>query len=190
MNDFVLSDDELIYYIKQDKQEAFELLFFRYEKNMKSILEKIENYLYMNLDEDLIWSLYYESFCKALKIYDHNKGVFYYFLKEVFRYALVRFYRNEMTYYDKEVLAYEDEEGRIPDVPDLESSTPYDNVDANIILDMIKSFGEEEYQLVTLWMQGYKYQEISEIMGITPKQTYYRLDKIFKKVKENLPKQK
>ena len=190
MNEFVLSDDEIIYYIKQNHEEAYELLFFRYERNMRGMLEKIENYLYMNLDDEMIRSLYMESFNKAIYLYDSSRGMFYYFLKELFRFSLIRFYRDTSSYYEKEVLSYDDKDSYIQEPLDDSNAYDVNNIDAKMILEMIKDYSELDYNIVKLWMIGYKYKEISDILKITEKQTYYRLDKVFKWVRSNLSLEK
>lgn len=182
MIDFLISDDELIYMIKQNNKEAYGLLFSRYEKNMGSMLKKIENYLYSNIDESTVFSIYMESFDKSVKLYNNAKGAFFYFMKEIFRFDLVKFYRNNLSSYDKEILSFDDKDNYIKDTF-MDDNDYHKKVEVILILEKLKEENELDYQVVKYWMYGYRYKEISKILNLGVKQIYYILDRSFKRIK-------
>lgn len=184
MVNFILSDDELIYLIKQNNQEAYRLLFLRYEKNMVSMLKKIDNYLYQNIDQSTLCSLYMESFDKAIKIYDNKKGVFFYFFKELFRFELIKYYRTTLINIEREILNYDENDNNVPDF--LEDINYAENIDVSMILELLKKDDEVDYLVVSYWMMGYKYKEISKTLKMNDKQIYYILDRSIKKIRRIL----
>lgn len=54
MTEEYLSDDELMYLIRQNNPEAMRLLFFRYKKKMGLILKKTDAVWIQRLDRDTV----------------------------------------------------------------------------------------------------------------------------------------
>ena len=93
MEDILVSDDELIYLIRQNNEEAKRLLFLRYETFKRKVLEGIDYSLYRNLDKSAIDSVYCETILDSVNAFEYEKGYFFYFFKEVFEKNLIAYYR-------------------------------------------------------------------------------------------------
>ena len=93
MTEEYLSDDELMYLIRQNNPEAMRLLFFRYKKKMGLILKKTDAVWIQRLDRDTVESIYLESVHAAMESFESKKGYFFGLVKEIFACALVEYYR-------------------------------------------------------------------------------------------------
>ena len=56
-----LTDSELIYYIKQNKEEAFKLLFLRYKTKMRKIINKYGLNTVYERDGDFLEGVYFDA---------------------------------------------------------------------------------------------------------------------------------
>lgn len=174
---FTLLDDELIYLIRQGNKEAERLLFSRYEKSLGFFLSRIENYIYQNIDQEQIMSIYYESYLKSLKCYDYKKGLFLTYLKNYFRYALIRYYNENLDYFNNERLLEENEEIKINNLKLYDGNYILNQFSFNDALYKLKEKDMTLYHILILYLQGYSYNEIEKITNIKEKQIYYALTK-------------
>ena len=174
MMENVLSDSELIYYIRQKNKEAYRLLFLKYKTRMKHFLN-IYNLLFLiNRDYDAVEGIYYSSIDLAINGYEYSKGKFYSYLSMVFRYQVFIFLNKNYYHIKNEFVENSPEY--------LFQCEDHHQIDISLALDKLKAYDFSSYQVIKLWMNGFKYTQISEKLNIKTKKVYY----LFKKGVEYL----
>lgn len=186
MEDILVSDDELVYLIRQNNEEAKRLLFLRYETFKRKILEKTDYSLYRNLDDNAIDSIYYESIIEAINNYEYEKGYFFFFVKEVFEKKLIAYYRKYIYKSRNEILLKDYDEENISFELCDDYNYQSDVLDFNLIVNYIKKEDPLSYQVLILWLKGYRYTEISKCLNIPEKKVYYLLNKSIKMAKSKI----
>lgn len=169
MLDKKLSDSELIYYIRQNNKEAYRLLFFKYKTRMRHFLNLYNLSFLLSRDYDAIESIFYTSIDLAINGYEYSKGKFYSYLSVVFRYQVFIFLNKNYYHIKNEFVENSPEY--------LFQCEDHHQVDIFLGLEKLKSYNEESYGVIKLWMNGYKYAEIGEKLNMNKKKVYY----LFKK---------
>lgn len=186
MEDILVSDDELVYLIRQNNEEAKRLLFLRYETFKRKILEKTDYSLHRNLDDNAIDSIYYESIMEAISNYEYEKGYFFFFVKEVFEKKLIAYYRKYTYKSRNEILLKDYDEENVNFELDDSYTYQSDIVDFNLIVNYIKEEDPLSYSVLVMWLKGYRYNEIGKYLGIHEKKVYYLLNKSIKIAKSKI----
>ena len=163
MEDILVSDDELIYLIRQNNEEAKRLLFLRYET-----------------DKSAIDSVYCETILDSVNAFEYEKGYFFYFFKEVFEKNLIAYYRKYKYKTRNEILLRDYDEENISFELCDDYNYQSDVLDFNLIINYIKEEDPLSYQVLILWLKGYRYTEISKCLKIPEKKVYYLLNKMAK----------
>lgn len=178
MTEEYLSDDELMYLIRQNNPEAMRLLFFRYKKKMGLILKKTDAVWIQRLDRDTVESIYLESVHAAMESFESKKGYFFGLVKEIFACALVEYYRRNVYKHRIENRHFELNEEVLSETLLEDSQSRFEShVDIAILLDELRKKSEVQYRALWFWMQGYRYEEIAAFLKITEKRVYYLLNK-------------
>lgn len=186
MEDILVSDDELIYLIRQNNEEAKRLLFLRYETFKRKVLEGIDYSLYRNLDKSAIDSVYCETILDSVNAFEYEKGYFFYFFKEVFEKNLIAYYRKYKYKTRNEILLRDYDEENISFELCDDYNYQSDVLDFNLIINYIKEEDPLSYQVLILWLKGYRYTEISKCLKIPEKKVYYLLNKSIKIAKSKI----
>jgi RNA polymerase sigma factor (sigma-70 family) len=182
----LLSDEELVYYVRLGNGEAKRLLFFRYEK-------KIGNYLYKNrfLLERLGYTfddlkmLIWECVEKSLSRYSFEGGTFYSYCFMTLKSKVIDLTRKK---------AVENELVRVRtyhESPDLDicDSMPSKGNDVdmaiyiNYILNCVREMGEEHYQVIKMVYEGYSYDEIAKELHTSNKRVNNLVTNIRKRLR-------
>ena len=167
-----LSDDELIYLIKQNNKEAEELLFLRYKTNTRLINTIIKPYVRLVLDENEIESKIAFSLRLAMSNYSLEKGKFIAYFSTVLYREIFKDFRKKSGIFDiYSTVEFNDE-----------LMTPYEeiqdsSVDGVNALDLLKKYNEEYYYIVYYWLRGETYKSIGVIMNSEPRQIEYKLQR-------------
>ena len=166
-----LTDSELIYYIKQNKEEAHKLLFLRYKTKMRKIINKYSIDSIYERDKDFIVEVYFDSFNDAVNFYSCDRGIFYSYFCGVFRNKLYSVISKKKCYLYNEIPS--------DSVEEVLSSTHNYSLDeeVNRCLKLLLSFDERCYKIISYWMRGLSYDDIAQKMNITVKIVAYLLRK-------------
>jgi hypothetical protein len=167
-----ISDDELIYLIKQDNKEAEELLFFRYKTNSKLINSIVKPYMKLILDDNEIESKLVYSLKLSLSSYGVEKGRFINYFSTVFYREVFKEYQEKTGIFDIYTPVEFDE-----NLMTQNYSLHDDSLDGVNALDALKEYNEEYYRIVYLWLNGETYKSISDIINCEPRQIEYKLHK-------------
>lgn len=175
-----VGDDELIYLIKQNNEEAKRLLFFRYENLLGYFLSIIEKKYYQHLESDELLSILLHSIEASLKTYNMERGIFLMYLKETFKRFLLKESRDLDLFISEHVnqVGYNDEILYSLTLNDIDSNE--EKIDVERILKIIKNKNEEAYNIILLWIQGYKNKEIAEMLNIDKRHVEYVFNNIIK----------
>lgn len=166
-----LTDSEIIYYIKQNKEEAYKLLLFKYKKNMGKIIEKIGLDSFLYKDGDLIKTTYFTSLEIAISSYSPQKGFFNNFFEGVFKNKVFNAIKRRKIDFKDEIYIEEPE-----DLAD--GSPPFDfKEEIKRLLDLLEKENGVSYHIVLLWMSGLSYDEIAQKINITSKCVAYNIRK-------------
>lgn len=180
-SEILISDDEVIYLIRQKNEEAKELLFLLYRKKMRYVLNLIDKNFHQYLEKDVLLELYYVSILTALNAYEFSKGVFIRLVKRIFELELIQHYKKNVKVYQKEV--YLDTDLDIyPGNYHLSDYTK--SVDFNLILSNLKKKNFISYQIICLYLSGYKANEIAKALNIDNKQINYQIKKAIRLCQE------
>jgi hypothetical protein len=166
-----LSDDELIYLIKQQNKEAERLLFSRYENNlnfMKLILKPYSNYFY---DLSEIKSMLYYVMYIALEGYERDRGKFISYLALIYTREIIKEVRR------KTVIVNSTECGNFDEGFGISYELDDATIDSSNLLDRLKAKYPKTYKVVFLWMHGHTQEEISKILNIKYRNVEYEIHK-------------
>jgi DNA-directed RNA polymerase specialized sigma24 family protein len=164
----ILSDGELIYYIRQNNKEAFGLLFLRYKTKMKHFLNLYNLGHLLIKDEDAINGIYDASFLSALNAYEMSKGKFYSLVYVIFRNQICIFMNKNYLHIKNEQIEAKEY---------LFSSKSEYHIDLHSALEKLVDFDDLSYRVICLWMKGYRYEDISAFLSIPTKKVYYQMKK-------------
>ena len=180
-SEILISDDEVIYLIRQKNEEAKELLFLLYRKKMRYVLNLIDKNFHQYLEKDVLLELYYATILTAINAYEFSKGVFIRLVKRIFELELIQHYKKNVKVYQKEV--YLDTDLDIyPGNYHLSDYTK--SVDFNLILSNLKKKNFISYQIICLYLSGYKANEIAKALNIDNKQINYQIKKAIRLCQE------
>lgn len=177
MEDFI-TDDELIYLIKQDNKEAYGLLFSRYEILVNTKLKTLIPSLKTGLEEDDIKSIFYDSFNSALIKYQQDKGTFFNYFYKILVTQIKNEYRRISLINNRESLE---------DIELYDCNYKYEEkADYNRVLDLIVKKDKSKLEIIKLWSQGYTYKEISELLNMEAREVEYQIQTLFKYIKKKM----
>ena len=175
-----LTDSELIYYIKQNKEEAFKLLFLRYKTKMRKIINKYGLNTVYERDGDFLEGVYFDALNEAVNYYSCDRGVFYSYFCGMYKNKIYGAISKKKCYMYNEIPC--------PTIEEMLSDTHNYcfNEEASRCLKLLLSFDERCYQIITYCMQGLSYEEIAKVMNITVKVVAYLLRRGMKYLKNRL----
>ena len=180
MNDLRLTDSELIYYIKQEKEEAYKLLFLRYKTKIGKIIDKYGLFSVYAKDKDYIEDIYFSSFNEAIDYYSSNRGVFYSYFCGIFKNKVYSAFNKKKCYIFNETSCSTIEEV----LSDTHNYSLEEEV--NRCLKILSRYDERCYRTILYWMYGLSYQEIASKMNITCKVVAYLIRRGLEYLKEGI----
>lgn len=180
-SEILINDDEVIYLIRQKNEEARELLFLLYRKKMRYVLNLIDKSFHQNLEKDIVLELYNDSILTALNAYEFSKGVFIRLVKRIFELELIQHYKKNVKVYQREVYLDTD----LDIYPGNYHLSDYSkSADFNLILSNLKTKSFISYQVICLYLSGYKANEIAKILNIDEKKINYQIKKAIRLCQE------
>lgn len=169
--DYILSDDELIYLIKQNNKEAERLLFSFYDTKLRGMLEKRENLVVYNIDDDILHNIYRETIYEAINGYNSTMGSFYTYVMGLLYYKVIANYRKTIS--KSELEDPVDFNDRLNILEDVDSNNFSINFDYHLALVKLKEYRIEFYQAVCYWVKGHTFKEIASLMNVNVKRANY-----------------
>jgi DNA-directed RNA polymerase specialized sigma24 family protein len=176
-----VSDDELVYLVRQKNEEALSMLLFRYH-DIRDVLiwQTLKNNRYCGIDYDDLKQVAYEALMLILATYDMRKSCFFSYWKLLISRELRGFYKNhngisaamlntalsydagdeyERNYCVSQSVAF--------DGPSLIDSLNASDCLQRLAEDVDHCFSPPEKAIMAYRMLGYSYEEISTIMHFT-----------------------
>lgn len=191
INSMYLEVDEIILQVRKNNQEALGLLFSCFEIHFKVIENK---YLFQfksrGFTREDIRNILMNDIYDIIKIYEFDKGVFFSFWKMIQNQKIIRLFNSSTS-------CLNDENHRIDfeelDKIFLEKYTldPLDNYalydDFNAMMNRLENEeGIKTCQILSLWSEGYKYDEIAKMLNVSSQSVAYNINKAIKKLKSML----
>jgi DNA-binding CsgD family transcriptional regulator len=176
-----ISDEEIIYNIKLGREEALRLLLFLYEKKLIYEIKKYElvfNQIGYSYDDELrlIDSVVYN----AIAYFAFNNATFLHYCKNVTKRTIIDIYRENL----KSSYANISFDSDYIDLRLSDDSTQIvEQANFELLLKAIRQDSEENYQIVSLLLDGFSYQEIADKLHYDVKHLSYLIQKIRKKFK-------
>ena len=169
-----ISDDLLISLFREGNQVAIDLLYERYNVFLYGFIHKILKREYIYCEYKDLFQEVFIVFLNCIERYDEECGCFYYFVKKcvdrkLFDY-ISKFKRNNSVFsLDNEM--YDD--GVESCVDYVEESSTIEYYETELYKNMEMFLSEEQMKIIDMRVEGYSYEEISSLMGIS-KQCIYR----------------
>lgn len=172
-----IGDNELVYLIRSDNQEAKDFLIKRYKKR---IFGMIASYCKKNFIKGIDYEDYFHNcfivFLKCLENFDDEYNFLFYVSQSVEReiYHLI-----EKEKLIREIIPLEDEflikdRVLVDTISDL--GVLYRENEINDLID--KNFDRLSKQILNYRLQGYSFKEIADILKISKKRIYKKIDNI------------
>lgn len=178
--DYKENDNELIYLIREDSEEAFDMLFNKYKPFMIKYSNK---YKYKYEMDDMLQECRL-GFYKAVINYDETKDA-------VFSTYLYIYIKKYLLDYLKKMSKSLTNSVNIDDVPSkyiADYKTPYDETLEKEYVIFIKNFINQldftEAIVLELKLNGYSYKTIGDILELSKK----KVDNILLKIRKNFKK--
>ncbi len=194
MNDYELSDLELFTLIKCQNEEAFNFLFFRYEKLLRTItIPLLNEFDYLNVDKDELTQIGRISTNNAITNYEPNKGTFFNFWYNTVYRDLITYIR---TYFSKKKYKSicvsdlcDQEIDNADDYFFVDDSDFTEKTNTRIIIDKInliksKELNERDAKILDFIAQGYSYKEIADMFNVETKTIDNRIYLIRRKIRK------
>ena len=168
-----IGDSELIYLIRSNNNEARDVLINRYKKRIFGIVHSFAmKYNLTNIDYEDFVSEGFIVFLKCIERYDDDYNFYSYVVESIER-KLFKLIKKESLYLNISDL---NDNFQDYDFPACDSQYPYKELE---IKDMInENFDEYSKKIIEFKMQGYSFNEISKLMGISKKVMYKKSDSI------------
>lgn len=173
-------EEELIYNLRIGNKEALSLLLFIYEKKVVPFYNQYENVFEKNgYDKDDMKAFVRENVLTALKNFHFGKRKFNTYYSTIAYRNIITLYRNIEGKYEEKFtggeisLSDSEIESTI-----LSSNSLSNEIDASLILDKIKEISDKDYKIMTLYLEGYSYEEIADMLSTSVKSISNHLQKI------------
>lgn len=182
----ILSEEELVYNYMIGNEEALSFLFSLYEKKVGPFLNK-HDYVFKIIGYDYEDKKSFVRKCvlNTLKTYNFKYGTFNAYYSTIAIRELSNLYRGVKGSFEEMTI------NNTVSINELEISDRVggnmDNskeIELKLILEKIKSFGEIDYKIISLYLEGNTYNQIAEILKIKPKSVSNYLQKIRFKLKK------
>jgi len=180
-----IGDNELLYLIRCDNQEAKECLIKRYQKRIFGIIDGFsKKYSIKGLDYEDYFQDCFIVFLKCIENYDENYNFFNYAHRAIER-ELYKLINEELL--RRDIISIDDDnlykDKVLVDVVS-DSSIIYNEVELkNSFCDILD---EKNKRILEYRLKGYSCVEIAKIMNSTPKSVYKRMAKIKSDLKEKV----
>jgi len=177
-----LQDEALIALFKADREDAFSVLLVRYKPLICS--QVFARHFYDQDAEDLTQEAWI-AFLSAVRRFDPSRGVaFSAFLRTCVQNHLNSIVRSHANTQHLQVISLTEFDESTSDV--LAFETPEPAQPLNELLPMIeKLLSEKEKQVLTLFLRGLSYQEMSDELHISAKSVDNALSRIRAKVRSS-----
>lgn len=182
--DYKENDNELIYLIREDNEEAFDMLFNKY----KPLMIKFSNkYKYKYEMDDMLQECRL-GFCKAIETYDETKSVlFSTYLYRCIEKSVLTYLKQMNCKNNKPLIDYVNIDS-LPTKYIAYCKTPYDELEEKEYISFIRNFINglefDEAIVFELKLNGYSYQVIGDILDMSKK----KVDNILAKTRRNFKK--
>ena len=174
-----LNDYEILYMVKENSDDARDLMFEKYSP----IIKKLANYYYscnknMGADYDDFFQEGLIAFNKAINLYDENRDIlFYTFAPAVINRHLQTFARN-LKVKKNEVLNYSlRAEDTLYNVEDFKQSFDKSSIE-NIFSKLVNSLDLKYSSVFELRFNGFSYKEIAILLDLPISTVQSRISKI------------
>lgn len=184
-----ISDDLLISLYREGNQVAIDLLHERYNVFLygfiHSILKKENFYFeYKELFQELFLLL-----LNCIDRYDEDNGCFYFFVKKCVErklFDIVKKTKKNKNVYSLDEWYYQDGGERYVDYVMEDNCLMYYETELYEILE--DKLDEKEMKIINMKVEGYSYQEISNMLGISKQAIYRKVISIKNIVKDIIEK--
>lgn len=183
-----ISDDLLVCLWREKNQDAFDLLQDRYNHFIFGIIKDVLNRYDKFFDYSDLYQESFVTFLKCIESYDEESGCFYFFVRKSIERSLTNYIRKAMRYMEiKSIdnMVYEDSrESYVDYITEEKKDDSYSVLYEKLVskLDYINKL------IVDYKMDGYSYNEIAKILGLTRGSIYSRANKIKNILKDIIEK--
>lgn len=177
-----IGDNELIYLIRNQNNQAKECLIERYKKRIYGMINDCcSSITTFNVNYDDYYQDCFIVFLKCLESYDEDYN-FYSYLKQAIEKCIRRKINKEKVML-KYVSIEDDLSDNHPCLVDKvsDSAIIYNENELHDYID--ESFEDIDKLIIDYKIKGYSYLEISKFLGIRAKNLYKRVDKIKEKLR-------
>lgn len=190
-----MNDYELIYLAQEQNEDALEILYRKYENLINFLIHKKINLISQNyIDIADFYSVVLPAFSDSIKYFDANRNAsFATFLSVVINNrinsCLKKYFSQKEQFFNSTLsldLDYEDY--TILDcIIDYKLDPWYNISDHENTIELLKKIkrvlSNFEYEIYTLLVQGFNYQQIARMLNKTPKQIDNAMQRIKNKLK-------
>lgn len=194
MTENELSDLELFTLIKCQNEEAFNFLFFRYEKKLGIVCyNMMKRFKSLNIDIDDLYQVGRIATNEAILNYEPSTSSFFSYWYSLVSRACITYVR---TYLSKknicsntssDILSFNDMEGDdwiFPDPTSLSDTVHYKMLFDNVKTYVEKEMDERDQKILQLLMEGYTFREIAEQLDVSYKVIDNRVYVLRKKIRK------
>lgn len=183
-----ISDDLLVCLWREKNQDAFDLLQSRYNYFIFGIIKDVLNRYDKFFDYSDLYQESFVTFLKCIESYDEESGCFYFFVRKSIERSLINYIRKNMKYMEiKSIdnMVYEDSRESYIDYVTEEKKEDSDSI---LYEKLISRLDYVNKLVVDYKMDGYSYNEIAKILGLTRGSIYSRANKIKNILKDIIEK--
>ena len=183
-----ISDDLLVCLWREKNQDAFDLLQNRYNYFIFGIIKDILNKYDKFFDYADLYQESFMAFLRCIESYDEENGCFYFFVRRSVERALINYIKKNMRYMEiKSIdnMVYEDSRESYVDYIVEEKN---DFCDSTLYEKLINKLDDVNKLIVDYKIDGYTYNEIAKMLGLTRGSIYSRASKIKNILKDIIEK--
>ena len=185
------NDEELIYMIRENDEEAWKIMMEKYEPLLKYLAFYYQKTYgaktsidYEDLLQEMRITLY-----KTIKIYKTDKNNrFYPYLSTSLKNTCNDYYKRRYTRYQKELLVSDISKYELCEDQDPLLSTYYDYYITELLKEFNNQLNAEDSAIFLLKLSSMKYQDIAKILDINTKKVDNSIFKTKQKLKKYLKK--
>ena len=185
------NDEELIYMIRENDEEAWKIMMEKYEPLLKYLAKKNKKTYgaktsidYEDLLQEMRITLY-----KTIKIYKTDKNNrFYPYLSTSLKNTCNDYYKRRYKRYQKELLVSDISKYELCEDQDPLLSTYYDYYITELLKEFNNQLNAEDSAIFLLKLSSMKYQDIAKILDINTKKVDNSIFKTKQKLKKYLKK--
>lgn len=183
-----ISDDLLVCLWREKNQDAFDLLQTRYNYFIFGIIKDILNKYDKFFDYADLYQESFMAFLRCIESYDEENGCFYFFVRRSIERALINYIKKNMRYMEiKSIdnMVYEDSRESYVDYIAEEKN---DFCDSTLYEKLTNKLDDVNKLIVDYKIDGYTYNEIAKMLGLTRGSIYSRASKIKNILKDIIEK--